>query len=128
MYDPPAADDGRRILVDRLWPRGLTKEAARVDEWLKDVTPSNELRKWFHEDPDGRRAEFTERYLRELDGPAQRAGLDLLRAELREGPVTLLTSAKDVAHSHVPVLVSALEGKTAAKSAPAQEGRRTAKS
>ncbi|GHJ45668.1 hypothetical protein Cs7R123_30100 [Catellatospora sp. TT07R-123] len=111
VYDPPAGDDGHRVLVDRLWPRGLAKEAARVDEWPKEVTPSTELRKWYHEDPDGRRDEFTRRYLHELDGPDQQAGLARLWAALGRGPVTLLTSAKDVAHSHVPVLVSVLEGK-----------------
>ncbi|MDI1460604.1 DUF488 family protein [Catellatospora sp. KI3] len=124
VYDPPAADDGLRVLVDRLWPRGLAKEAAHVDEWLKDVTPSTELRQWYHADPEARRAEFADRYRRELDGPAQQAALGTLRGRLRAGPVTLLTSAKDVAHSHVPVLVSML----AAESAPVREGRRTAKS
>jgi len=108
VYDPPAEDDGRRILVDRLWPRGVSKEAARVDEWFKDVTPSNELRKWYHEEPAARRAEFADRYLSELDGPEQHAALERLRAEVASGPVTLLTSAKDVEHSHVPVLVRKL--------------------
>ena len=104
VYDPPSDGDGRRVLVDRLWPRGITKDAARIDEWLKDVTPSNDLRKWYHADPEGRRAEFADRYLAELAGPSQQAALKRLRAMAKEGPVTLVTSAKDVEHSHVPVL------------------------
>jgi uncharacterized protein YeaO (DUF488 family) len=110
VYDPPSPEDGHRVLVDRLWPRGITKDAARVDEWLKDATPSNELRKWYHKDPEGRHAEFVDRYLRELDDPEQRAALDRLRSAAQAGPVTLLTSAKDVEHSHVPVLLSRLSG------------------
>jgi len=109
VYEPLDPDDGRRVLVDRLWPRGITKEAAHVDEWLKDLTPSTELRKWYHEDPPGRRDEFAERYLHEMDGPEQRAALDRLRAIIKAGPATLLTSAKDVEHSHVPVLARKLQ-------------------
>jgi uncharacterized protein YeaO (DUF488 family) len=108
VYDPPSADDGRRVLVDRLWPRGITKEAAHIDEWLKDVTPSNDLRKWYHGDPEAREAEFAERYRAELTGPDQQAALKRLRAMAKEGPITLVTSARDVAHSHVPVLAREL--------------------
>jgi uncharacterized protein YeaO (DUF488 family) len=68
-YDPPASDGGSRILVDRLWPRGLTKDEAKIDHWVKDVTPSNELRHWFGHDP-SRWAEFQHRYRSELAGNA----------------------------------------------------------
>jgi uncharacterized protein YeaO (DUF488 family) len=108
IYDPASDDDGRRVLVDRLWPRGISKESAGVDEWLKDVTPSNELRKWYHEDPPQRRAEFERRYRHELDGPTQQEALRRLREMMKQGPVTLLTSAKDLPHSHVAVLVKLL--------------------
>ncbi|NUT37760.1 MAG: DUF488 family protein [Hamadaea sp.] len=104
-YDPPDPGDGTRVLVDRLWPRGLTKDRARIDEWLKDLTPSNELRQWYHEDPAGRGKEFDRRYRAELKGEAQSAAVDRLKELAGEGPVTLVTSAKDVEHSHVPVLV-----------------------
>jgi uncharacterized protein YeaO (DUF488 family) len=108
IYEPPDGDDGWRVLVDRLWPRGIAKEAARIDEWLKEITPSNELRKWYHEDMAAREAEFADRYLSELDGPEQHAALARLRERVEAGPVTLVTSAKDLDHSHVPVLVRKL--------------------
>ena len=82
----------------------IAPEAARIDEWLKDVTPSNELRKWYHADPEGRRAEFAERYDAELAGAEQQAALQRLRNLAKEGPVTLVTSAKALEHCHVPVL------------------------
>ena len=108
VYEEPARADGVRILVDRLWPRGLTKERARVDVWLKDVAPSTELRKWFHHDPD-KWAEFQTRYRRELKSKA-----DLL-ADLREkaakGTVTLLYGAKDEAHNEAVVLEKMLREK-----------------
>lgn len=107
VYDEPDPADGRRVLVDRLWPRGLAKERAHIDEWAKDVTPSNELRKWFHEDRDTRRAEFAERYRAELDDHAE--AVDGLRAEGRGHTVTLLTANKDPDTSHVPVLLERLK-------------------
>jgi uncharacterized protein YeaO (DUF488 family) len=85
-YEPAHTDDGTRILVDRLWPRGVTKEQAGIDLWLKDVAPSNELRKWSHADP-ARYDEFRERYARELD--ANPDGLAVLLAMLQKGTVTL---------------------------------------
>lgn len=100
-YDPPSDDDGVRILVDRLWPRGLKKESLKLDAWPKHLTPSNELRKWYHADP-SRYAEFRERYKKEL--AAQGEGLDELRALLRGRTVTLLTAAKDPDVSHAEVL------------------------
>lgn len=101
VYEAAAKGDGRRILVDRLWPRGLTKEKAAVDVWLKDVAPSNELRKWFGHDPE-RWAEFKRRYKAELkENPA---GLKELRAELRKGPATLVYGAKDEEHNQAAAL------------------------
>ena len=106
VYDPPAPDDGRRILVDRLWPRGLTKERARVDEWLKEIAPSTELRRWFHTDP-SRWAEFRSRYRHELSGNADAVGH--LRALARKGRVTLLYGARDPERNHAIVLMEYLQ-------------------
>ncbi|MER0444163.1 DUF488 family protein [Streptomyces sp. Edi4] len=108
VYDPPEDTDGVRVLVDRLWPRGLSKEHAAVDEWPKDLTPSTELRRWYHEDR-SRFAEFQERYKAELAGPEQRRALDGLLDLAKAHTVTLLTAAKDVDHSHVPTLLAALK-------------------
>ncbi|MEV4416899.1 DUF488 family protein [Catellatospora sp. NPDC049609] len=104
VYDEPSPDDGRRVLVDRLWPRGLAKEQAKVDDWPKDLTPSSELRRWYHEAPDERHAEFVTRYEAELAAPAAQQALHGLRAAVRQGPVTLLTAVKEIPHSHVEVL------------------------
>ena len=105
VYDPPVDTDGRRILVDRLWPRGLSKPGARVDLWLKDVAPSAELRKWFAHDP-ARWPEFQARYRRELAGKPDL--LKQLRAEARSGKVTLLYAARDEQHNNAAVLRSVL--------------------
>lgn len=110
VYDEPSADDGMRVLVDRLWPRGLKKENARLDLWAKDVTPSGELRKWFHDAPDAHHDEFAARYTEELDGDAQQKQLEELRAHAAKQVVTLLTANKDAEHSHVQVLLQQLEG------------------
>ena len=100
-YAPAEAADGYRILVDRLWPRGISKEKAKIDLWLKSVAPSNELRKWFGHDPE-RFAEFDRRYRAEL---AESGALDELRAVLREHPdATLLFAAHDEAHNTAAVL------------------------
>jgi uncharacterized protein YeaO (DUF488 family) len=101
VYEPPDEHDGRRILVDRLWPRGLTKEKASIDLWLKDIAPSTELRKWFDHDP-GRWEEFKERYLAELKGNTEQ--LRLLKQELDKGVVTLVYAAKDEAHNQAVVI------------------------
>lgn len=107
VYDPPEPGaDGVRVLVDRLWPRGLAKEAARVDEWPKAVAPSTELRKWFH--GGGSAAEFRRRYLAEL--AEAEAELDRLRGLAAAGPVTLLTAVKDPESSHAAVLAELLRG------------------
>ena len=104
VYDS-SPTKGKRILVDRLWPRGLSKEKARVDLWLKDVAPSNELRKWFAHDP-ARWAEFQRRYKEELK--ENREPLALLRQEARRGGVTLLYGAHDEEHNQAVVLATLL--------------------
>ena len=93
VYDPPSDDDGRRILVDRLWPRGLTKERARIDHWARDVSPSTELRRWYGHDPD-KWPEFQARYAAELD--ANPDGLQKLRDAMGDGDVTLVFSSKEL--------------------------------
>jgi uncharacterized protein YeaO (DUF488 family) len=107
VYDPPADDDGTRVLVDRIWPRGLSKEAAKLDEWRQDVAPSTELREWYGHDPD-RFVEFTRRYLVELQEPEGMAALTDLRALARRGPVTLLTATKALEISQAAVLLDLL--------------------
>lgn len=111
VYDPQEDGDGTRVLVDRLWPRGVAKERARIDRWLKDLTPSNELRSWYHEDRTGTRYDdFVDRYRAELADPVHTAAVDELVELVRTGgPVTLVTAVKDVPHSHVPVLVDHVE-------------------
>jgi uncharacterized protein YeaO (DUF488 family) len=107
VYDEPAAN-GTRVLVDRLWPRGLRKDAARLDDWAKDVAPSNELRTWYGHDP-ARFGEFRRRYLAELAGSTQRAALGRLRAlASAHGPLILLTATRDVDHSQAAVLAALL--------------------
>lgn len=107
IYDAVAPSDGRRVLVDRLWPRGLSKDNADLDEWLKDVAPSDELRRWYGHDPD-KFAEFKRRYLAELKEPERSEALSHLRDEARSGPVTLLTATKDLEHSQAQVLLAQL--------------------
>jgi len=101
VYELPNKHDGRRILVDRLWPRGLTKEKASIDLWLKDIAPSTELRKWFGHNPD-RWEEFKERYLAELKGNSDQ--IQLLKQELDKGIVTLVYGAKDEEHNQAVVI------------------------
>jgi uncharacterized protein YeaO (DUF488 family) len=107
VYDPPSAEDGMRVLVDRLWPRGLKKEKARIDRWLRDVAPSTELRRWFGHDPK-RWDEFRERYTAELRGHSD--ALDELRRLAGEGHVTLLFAAHDEQHNDAVVLRDLLRG------------------
>ncbi|GAB4057447.1 DUF488 family protein [Catellatospora paridis] len=111
VYDPPSPEDGLRVLVDRLWPRGLAKERAEIASWPKDLTPSNELRRWYHEAPDARHEEFVARYDAELDDPAAQQALAELRQALHRGPVTLLTAVKELPGSHVDVLARHLTAK-----------------
>ena len=101
VYEKPERTDGTRILVDRLWPRGLSKQAARLTMWLKDIAPSTELRDWFGHDP-GRWTEFETRYKAEL--ASNHAAVATLAEYLREGKVTLLYGAKDEAHNNALVL------------------------
>ena len=108
-YDDPEDDDGRRILVDRVWPRGLSRQKAHLDEWCKEVAPSPELRKWYGHDP-ARREEFAERYRAELADEDHAEALEELRRLCAKGPVTLLTSTHDLALSELPALAAALAG------------------
>ncbi|HTG80791.1 MAG TPA: DUF488 domain-containing protein [Geobacteraceae bacterium] len=101
IYEPPVPEDGKRILVDRLWPRGLSKDDARLDEWLKEVAPSDELRRWFGHDP-AKWEEFRRRYRQELK--TQGEILERLRNEARKGTVTLLFAAKDEERNNAVVL------------------------
>jgi uncharacterized protein YeaO (DUF488 family) len=101
VYEKPHRADGMRILVDRLWPRGLKKEDAQVDLWLKDVAPSADLRKWFGHDPD-KWSEFKARYFAELRERAEEVAR--LRSEAEIGVVTLLFSAKDEQHNNAVAL------------------------
>jgi uncharacterized protein YeaO (DUF488 family) len=111
VYDAPEASDGRRVLVDRLWPRGMTKERARLDEWCKGAAPSTELRKWYAHDPQ-RFAEFRRRYRAELDEDRERAhAVDHLRELAAQGPVTLLTATRDADASEAAVLADLLRAR-----------------
>jgi uncharacterized protein YeaO (DUF488 family) len=103
VYEDSSPEDGRRVLVDRVWPRGMRKEDAHLDEWLRDVAPSSELRRWYSHEP-GRFPEFRRRYLTELREPARRNTVDRLRDMADHGRLTLLTAARDVEHSQAAVL------------------------
>ncbi|HEX6471416.1 MAG TPA: DUF488 family protein [Streptosporangiaceae bacterium] len=103
VYDEPAPGDGVRVLVDRVWPRGLSKERARIDEWCKQVAPSTELRKWYDHDPE-RYAEFARRYRSELRDPERAQALTHLRGLAEDRTVTLLTATKDIRISQAAVL------------------------
>lgn len=107
VYDEPSRKDGLRILVDRLWPRGLTKARAAVTLWLKDVAPSTELRKWFGHDP-AKWKQFQVRYRNELD--KKQDALDLLKQKSKAHTVTLLYGARDEEHNEAAVLKDVLEG------------------
>lgn len=107
VYEPPSTDDGIRVLVDRLWPRGLTKATAAVDLWLKDVAPSVALRRWFNHDPN-RWTEFTHRYAAELD--RKKAAIAALAGAVRHGRVTLVFGARDERHNNAVALYSYLTG------------------
>ena len=109
VYDPPAQDDGARVLVDRIWPRGLAKSRADLDEWCKDVAPSTELRKWYGHDP-ARFEEFTRRYQAELTQPERSGALARLRELAKDRPLTLLTATKQPEISEAAVLAQMLRG------------------
>lgn len=108
-YDKPESADGKRILIDRLWPRGLSKTEARIDEWLKDLGPSTELRKWFGHDPE-KWEEFRSRYIEELSAPGKKALLERIAQMAGQADVTLIYSARDTEHSDVKVLYELITG------------------
>lgn len=107
VYEPPAAGDGHRILVDRLWPRGLSKEKAHVDLWLREVAPSTTLRRWFGHDPE-KWDEFQRRYREEL--AANEEAVASLKEAIGKGPATLLYGAHDEQHNQAVVLRDLLAG------------------
>ncbi|MFE5793168.1 DUF488 domain-containing protein [Streptomyces sp. NPDC056503] len=107
-YEPPSPDDGVRVLVDRLWPRGLAKADARIDEWPKALTPSTELRRWYHGPGEGDYDEFRRRYEAELAAPEAAASLDRLRALAETNTLTLLTATRHPETSHTTVLAEEL--------------------
>jgi uncharacterized protein YeaO (DUF488 family) len=109
VYESPDADDGLRVLVDRIWPRGLAKAEAALHEWCKEVAPSTELRRWYGHDPD-RFAEFTRRYQVELTDPERAAALVHLRELAADQNVTLLTATKQPEISQAQVLSQVLRG------------------
>ena len=108
-YEPPTDDDGTRILVERLWPRGMSKAKAAIDLWLKEIAPSPELRKWYSHDP-SRWEEFRRRYRAEIEVNGE--ALDDLKQRLKQGRVTFVYAAKDEAHNSALVLKEFLEGAT----------------
>ncbi len=110
VYEAPEPTDGYRILVDRLWPRGLTRESAAVDEWIRDVAPSAELRRWFGHEPE-RWSEFRHRYLDELRHEPAAEAFGRLRETTAHRHVTLLYGAKDEAHNNAVVLQQLLEAR-----------------
>jgi len=107
VYDDPSPEDGARVLVDRIWPRGLRKDAARLDDWPKDVAPSTELRTWYQHDP-AKFDEFRRRYIAELATPGAQAAVARLRALAADGPLTLLTATRDLNLSQAAVLAGVL--------------------
>lgn len=108
VYDDPARGDGTRVLVDRIWPRGMTKARAELDEWFKQIAPSTELRKWYHHDPE-RFTEFSRRYREELKEPERAEALEHLRGLATDHTLTLLTASKAADISEAAVLVELLK-------------------
>lgn len=108
VYDDPGRQGDHPVLIDRLWPRGRTKESVDYDEWLKDVAPSGALRRWYGHDP-GRFTEFALRYREELASPPAQEAVARLRRHAARGRVTLLTATRDVEHSGAAVLREVLE-------------------
>jgi uncharacterized protein YeaO (DUF488 family) len=107
VYEEPGPDEGQRVLVDRVWPRGFRKDDPRVGRWLRDVAPSTELRRWYGHIPQ-RFDEFRARFLEELDAPKAAAALAELRELAAAGPITLVTATRDVSGSHAAVLAHLL--------------------
>jgi uncharacterized protein YeaO (DUF488 family) len=109
IYDPPSPKDGARVLVDRLWPRGISKPTARLDAWLKQIAPSDELRRWYHAHPE-RWTEFRARYLEELTSAEAQPALEQLHEFERRGDLTLLFASKNTERNNATVLKELLEG------------------
>jgi uncharacterized protein YeaO (DUF488 family) len=109
IYDEPTRHDGTRVLVDRIWPRGMSKDRARLDEWCKQIAPSTGLRTWYAHDPQ-RFAEFSRRYRAELAEPERAAALDHLRSLAATGALTLLTATKQAEISEAAVLADLVRG------------------
>ncbi len=107
-YEQAEPSDGRRILIDRLWPRGVSKEEGRIDVWLKDLAPSTELREWFGHDP-GKWEEFKKRYRRELGAPDKTRLIEDVAQHAKHNDITLIYSAKDTEHSDAMVLEDLIE-------------------
>lgn len=121
VYEAPSSSDGVRVLVDRLWPRGLTKKDAVVKRWLRDLAPSTELRQWFHANPDAWRF-FRKRYLKELVSPEAAAALEKLYALAQSGKkITLLYASRNEEYNNAVVLKELLEG---ARKPPSSVGSR----
>lgn len=116
-YAPATDDDGARFLVDRLWPRGRSRIALRLDAWLKAVAPSTALREWFNHDP-VRWAEFQQRYRDELASPSHAASMSTLRTAARQGDITLVYGARDAHHNDAVVLMQVLTEELAADAPP----------
>ncbi|WP_159023782.1 DUF488 domain-containing protein [Formosa sp. L2A11] len=106
IYEDPSDDDGYRVLIDRLWPRGMSKEDANLDDWKKEVTPSKKLRKWFDHDP-SKFVDFAKKYRKELEYKTE--DLDEIRKQAKQNSVTLLYGAKDTEHNQAVVLQKVLE-------------------
>ena len=106
IYEDPSEDDGYRILVDRIWPRGVSKEDAKLDDWKKEIAPSEKLRKWFNHDPD-KFDEFAKKYRDELD--TKKEALTEIRDKMESRTVTLLYGAKDIVHNQAVVLQDILK-------------------
>jgi uncharacterized protein YeaO (DUF488 family) len=117
-YEPAAKSDGRRILIDRLWPRGLTRDVAGIDEWAKDLSPSTALRRWFNHDPK-LWAEFVDRYREELSAPAARLALGRLRTLASSRQVTLVYAASNREYNNAVALCTILDG----MAAPRRKGK-----
>ncbi len=111
VYDPPSRDDGKRILIDRLWPRGLKKEKARINEWIKEIGPSTELRKWFSHDPD-KWTEFKKRFFKELH--KNQEAVDGLVALEKKGTVTLLFGSREERYNNAVALKEYIETRMSA--------------
>jgi uncharacterized protein YeaO (DUF488 family) len=107
IYEAPERDDGYRVLIDRVWPRGVSRKRAQLDEWARELAPSDELRRWFGHDPD-RFDEFRSRYRNELKG--QRGRLAELRRRAKDGPLTILYAARDREHNNAIVLAEMVRG------------------